>query len=152
VWRLAYHGLVIFHRLTRCGTSSSTSAVPGTRLRLSAGPREPAGCLCLRRRPAVRRQGGPSSGRCSSSAVGPGASFDDSSTGPAGRPTAANCAVTGRRPGSRLDRKVGVEGKVPPLAALALGLLVTGVLPQLRPVELSGILLLTPAEAMLLAA
>jgi Family of unknown function (DUF5941) len=45
-----------------------------------------------------------------------------------------------------------VEGKVPPLPPLFVGLLVTGVLTALGLGNLSGILLLTPAEAMLLAA
>jgi hypothetical protein len=45
-----------------------------------------------------------------------------------------------------------VEGKVPPLAPLFVGLLVTGVLTALGLGNLSGILLLTPVEAMLLAA
>lgn len=45
-----------------------------------------------------------------------------------------------------------VEGKVPPLPPLLVGLLVTGVLAALGLKNLSGILLLTPAEAMLLAA
>ncbi len=45
-----------------------------------------------------------------------------------------------------------VEGKVPPLPPLLVGLLVTGVLGALGLRNLSGILLLTPAEAMLLAA
>ena len=44
-----------------------------------------------------------------------------------------------------------VEGKVPPLAPLFVGLLVTGVLTALGLGNLSGILLLTPVEAMLLA-
>src|ERR1700761_808679 len=45
-----------------------------------------------------------------------------------------------------------VEGKVPPLAPLFVGLLVTGVLTAVGLGNLSGILLLTPVEAMLLAA
>jgi hypothetical protein len=45
-----------------------------------------------------------------------------------------------------------VDGKVPPLPPLLVGLLVTGVLAALGLGNLSGILLLTPAEAMLLAA
>ncbi|MGH3278588.1 MAG: DUF5941 domain-containing protein [Trebonia sp.] len=45
-----------------------------------------------------------------------------------------------------------VAGKVPPLPPLAVGLLVTGVLTALGLHNLSGILLLTPVEAMLLAA
>ncbi len=45
-----------------------------------------------------------------------------------------------------------VEGKVPPFPPLAVGLLVTGVLAALGLHNLSGILLLTPVEAMLLAA
>lgn len=45
-----------------------------------------------------------------------------------------------------------VEGKVPPLAPLAVGLLVTGVLTALGLRNLPGFLLLSPVEAMLLAA
>ncbi len=45
-----------------------------------------------------------------------------------------------------------VDGRVPPLPLLFVGLLVTGVLTALGLRNLSGILLLTPAEAMLLAA
>lgn len=45
-----------------------------------------------------------------------------------------------------------VEGKVPPLPPLFVGLLVTGVLAALGLGNLPGVLLLTPAEAMLLAA
>jgi Family of unknown function (DUF5941) len=45
-----------------------------------------------------------------------------------------------------------VDGKVPPLAPLVVGLLVTGVLTALGLRNLPGILLLTPVEAMLLAA
>ena len=45
-----------------------------------------------------------------------------------------------------------VEGKVPPFPPLIVGLLVTGVLSALGLHNLSGILLLTPAEAMLLVA
>lgn len=45
-----------------------------------------------------------------------------------------------------------VDGKVPPLPPLMVGLLVTGVLTALGLHNLSGILLLSPAEAMLLAA
>ncbi len=45
-----------------------------------------------------------------------------------------------------------VDGKVPPLPPLVVGLLVTGVLAALGLRNLPGILLLTPVEAMLLAA
>jgi len=45
-----------------------------------------------------------------------------------------------------------VDGRVPPLPPLVVGLLVTGVLAALGMRNLSGILLLTPVEAMLLAA
>jgi hypothetical protein len=44
-----------------------------------------------------------------------------------------------------------VAGKVPPMAPLAVGLLVTGVLTALGLHNLPGVLLLTPVEAMLLA-
>jgi hypothetical protein len=60
--------------------------------------------------------------------------------------------------GYRGDGRVGVwigkwvEGKVPPWPPLVVGLLVTGVLVALGLHNLSGILLLTPVEAMLLAA
>jgi hypothetical protein len=62
--------------------------------------------------------------------------------------------LRGYRGDGRLAVWIGkwVEGKVPPLAPLFVGLLVTGVLTALGLGNLSGILLLTPAEAMLLAA
>ena len=62
--------------------------------------------------------------------------------------------LRGYRGDGRLAIWIGkwVEGKVPPLPPLFVGLLVTGVLAALGLGNLSGILLLTPAEAMLLAA
>jgi hypothetical protein len=62
--------------------------------------------------------------------------------------------LRGYRGDGRLAVWIGkwVEGKVPPLPPLLVGLLVTGVLAALGLGNLSGILLLTPAEAMLLAA
>jgi Family of unknown function (DUF5941) len=62
--------------------------------------------------------------------------------------------LRGYRGDGRLAVWIGkwVEGKVPPLPPLLVGLLVTGVLAALGLKNLSGILLLTPAEAMLLAA
>jgi len=63
-------------------------------------------------------------------------------------------ALRGYRGDGRLAIWIGkwVEGKVPPLPPLLVGLLVTGVLAALGLHNLSGILLLTPVEAMLLAA
>jgi hypothetical protein len=63
-------------------------------------------------------------------------------------------ALRGYRGDGRLAVWIGkwVEGKVPPLPPLLVGLLVTGVLAALGLRNLSGILLLTPVEAMLLAA
>ena len=62
--------------------------------------------------------------------------------------------LRGYRGDGRLAIWIGkwVEGKVPPLPPLLVGLLVTGVLAALGLGNLSGILLLTPVEAMLLAA
>ena len=62
--------------------------------------------------------------------------------------------LRGYRGDGRLGVWIGkwVEGKVPPWPPLVVGLLVTGVLVALGLRNLSGILLLTPVEAMLLAA
>jgi hypothetical protein len=62
--------------------------------------------------------------------------------------------LRGYRGDGRLAVWIGkwVDGKVPPLPPLLVGLLVTGVLAALGLRNLSGILLLTPVEAMLLAA
>jgi Family of unknown function (DUF5941) len=62
--------------------------------------------------------------------------------------------VRGYRGDGRIAVWIGhwVDGRVPPLPLLAVGLLVTGVLAALGLHNLSGILLLTPVEAMLLAA
>jgi Family of unknown function (DUF5941) len=62
--------------------------------------------------------------------------------------------VRGYRGDGRIAIWIGkwVEGRVPPLPPLVVGLLVTGVLTALGLGNLSGILLLTPVEAMLLAA
>ncbi|HEY0934599.1 MAG TPA: DUF5941 domain-containing protein [Trebonia sp.] len=62
--------------------------------------------------------------------------------------------IRGYRGDGRIAVRIGgwVGGRVPPLPPLAVGLLVTGVLAALGLHNLSGLLLLTPAEAMLLAA
>jgi len=62
--------------------------------------------------------------------------------------------LRGYRGDGRLAVWIGswVNGRVPPLPPLVVGLLVTGVLAALGLRNLPGILLLTPAEAMLLAA
>jgi Family of unknown function (DUF5941) len=62
--------------------------------------------------------------------------------------------LRGYRGDGRISVWIGrwVGGRVPPLAPLFVGLLVTGVLTALGLRNLSGILLLTPVEAMLLAA
>ncbi len=62
--------------------------------------------------------------------------------------------VRGYRGDGRISVWIGhwVDGRVPPLPLLAVGLLVTGMLAALGLHNLSGILLLTPVEAMLLAA
>lgn len=62
--------------------------------------------------------------------------------------------LRGYRGDGRIAVRIGkwVDGKVPPLPPLVVGLLVTGVLTALGLHNLSGILLLTPVEAMLLAA
>jgi hypothetical protein len=62
--------------------------------------------------------------------------------------------LRGYRGDGRISIWIGkwVDGKVPPMAPLFVGLLVTGVLTALGLRNLPGILLLTPVEAMLLAA
>lgn len=62
--------------------------------------------------------------------------------------------LRGYRGDGRISLWIGkwVGGRVPPLPPLVVGLLVTGVLAALGLRNLSGILLLTPVEAMLLAA
>jgi hypothetical protein len=62
--------------------------------------------------------------------------------------------LRGYRGDGRISVWIGkwVDGRVPPLPPLVVGLLVTGVLAALGLRNLSGILLLTPVEAMLLAA
>jgi hypothetical protein len=62
--------------------------------------------------------------------------------------------LRGYRGDGRIAMWIGgwVGGRVPPLAPLIVGLLVTGVLTALGLRNLPGILLLTPVEAMLLAA
>jgi hypothetical protein len=62
--------------------------------------------------------------------------------------------VRAYRGDGRISRWIGgwVDGRIPPLPPLAVGLLVTGVLAALGLRNLSGILVLTPVEAMLLAA
>ena len=61
--------------------------------------------------------------------------------------------IRGYRGDGRISVWIGgwVGGRIPPLAPLFVGLLVTGVLAALGLRNLSGILLLTPVEAMLLA-
>jgi Family of unknown function (DUF5941) len=73
-----------------------------------------------------------------------------SSTRPGRRPV----EVRGYRGDGRVSMWIGgfVGGRIPPLAPLFVGLLVTSVLAALGLRNLSGILLLTPVEAMLLAA
>jgi hypothetical protein len=62
--------------------------------------------------------------------------------------------LRGYRGDGRISVWIGkwVEGRVPPMVLLFVGLLVTGVLTALGLRNLPGILLLTPVEAMLLAA
>ena len=72
------------------------------------------------------------------------------STRPGWRPV----EVRGYRGDGRISMWIGgfVDGRIPPLAPLFVGLLVTGVLVALGLRNLPGILVLTPVEAMLLAA
>jgi hypothetical protein len=70
------------------------------------------------------------------------------------RQAAPRGEVRGYRGDGRISMWIGgfVGGRLPPLAPLVVGLLVTGVLAALGLRNLSGILILTPVEAMLLAA
>jgi hypothetical protein len=69
------------------------------------------------------------------------------------RPGRRPVEVRGYRGDGRISVWIGrfVDGRIPPLAPLFVGLLVTGSLTALGLRNLSGILVLTPVEAMLLA-
>jgi hypothetical protein len=148
VWRLAIMAVILTVLTAMVNVCVHGPALPGTRLRVFGPPgdiRLPVACfaaLVLGARAAflvVIVLG-----------VGAlGATIIDGT-----HRTSDRGELRGYRGDGRIAVWIGkwVEGKVPPLPPLLVGLLVTGVLAALGLGNLSGILLLTPAEAMLLAA
>ncbi len=149
VWRLAIIAVILTVLTAMVDVCVHGPALPGTRLRLFGPPgdvRLPAG---LRRRPAVRRQGGlprrarPRRGRARSRR---------SSTAPVRPATEASCAATGATAGSRSGSASGSTARCRPCRPCSSGCSSPGCSTALGLRNLPGILLLTPVEAMLLAA
>jgi hypothetical protein len=148
VWRLATMAVILSALTAMTDICVHGPALPGARLRLFGPPgdvRLPVACLVVlifgaRAAFLVVLVLG---------VVALGATIADGTRRPVDRGE-----LRGYRGDGKLAIWIGkwVEGKVPPLAPLFVGLLVTGVLTALGLGNLSGILLLTPAEAMLLAA
>ena len=148
VWRLAIMAVILTVLTAMVDVCVHGPALPGIRQRLFGPPgdiRLPVACaavLLLGARAAfliVLILG----------VAALGATIIDGTRG-----TSDRGELRGYRGDGRLAVWIGkwVEGKVPPLPPLLVGLLVTGVLAALGLGNLPGILLLTPVEAMLLAA
>ncbi len=148
VWRLAIIAVILAVLTAMVDVCVHGPALPGMRLRLFGPPgdvRLPVACVVLllfgaRTAFLVVLVLG---------VVALGATIIDGTRQPSDRGE-----LRGYRGDGRIAVWIGkwVDGKVPPLPPLLVGLLVTGVLAALGLGNLSGILLLTPAEAMLLAA
>jgi Family of unknown function (DUF5941) len=148
VWRLAILAVIFTVLTAMVDVCVHGPALPGTRLRLFGPPgdiRLPLACaavLVFGARAAflvVLVLG----------VVALGVTIADGT-----QKTSDRGELRGYRGDGRIAIWIGkwVDGKVPPLPPLLVGLLVTGVLAALGLKNLSGILLLTPVEAMLLAA
>lgn len=148
VWRLATMAVILTALTAMVDICVHPPALPGARLRLFGPPgdvRLPVACgaaLLFGTRAAflaVLLLG----------VAALGATVIDGTRHPSDRGE-----LRGYRGDGRIAVWIGkwVQGKVPPLAPLFVGLLVTGVLTALGLRNLPGILLLTPVEAMLLAA
>jgi len=148
IWRLAIMAVILTVLTAMVDVCVHGPALPGIRLRLFGPPgdiRLPVACA------AVLLFGA----RAAFLVVlvlgvaALGATIIDGTRG-----TGDRGELRGYRGDGRLAVWIGkwVEGKVPPLPPLLVGLLVTGVLAALGLGNLPGILLLTPVEAMLLAA
>jgi hypothetical protein len=148
VWRLAIISVILTVLTAMVDVCVHGPALPGTRLRLFGPPgdiRLPVACAAV-------LVFGARAGFLVVLVLGVaalGATIMDGT-----RQAGDRGELRGYRGDGRIAVWIGkwVEGKVPPLPPLIVGLLVTGVLAALGLGNLSGILLLTPAEAMLLAA
>ncbi|MGH3265224.1 MAG: hypothetical protein ACRDNS_24885, partial [Trebonia sp.] len=148
VWHLAVMAVILTLLTAMVDVCAHGPGLPLTRRRLLGPPgdiRVPVACLAA----LVL---GPRAAFLAVLVLGvavAGAMVIDGTRHPSGRGE-----LRGYRGDGRLAIWIGkwVEGKVPPLPPLLVGLLVTGVLAALGLGNLPGILLLTPAEAMLLAA
>jgi hypothetical protein len=148
VWRLAVIAVVLTVLIPVVDLCVHGPALPGSRLRLFGPPgdaRLPVACAAL---PAF----GARAAFLAVLILGVAAVLASVIDG------ARHAADRGELRGYRGDGWISVwigrwvDGRLPPLAALFVGLLVTGVLTALGLGNLSGILLLTPVEAMLIAA
>jgi hypothetical protein len=148
VWRLAIMAVILTVLTAMVDVCVYGPALPGTRMRLFGPPgdiRLPVAC-------AVVLLFGARAGFLLVLVLGVaalGATIIDGT-----RRVRDRGELRGYRGDGRIAIWIGkwVDGKVPPLPPLFVGLLVTGVLAALGLKNLSGILLLTPVEAMLLAA
>src|SRR6185437_2026102 len=148
VWRLAIIAVILTVLTAMVDICVHGPALPGTRLRLFGPPgdiRLPVAC-------AAMLMFGARAAFLVVLVLGVaalGATIIDGT-----RQASDRGELRGYRGDGRIAIWIGkwVEGKVPPLPPLFVGLLVTGVIVALGLKNLSGILLLTPAEAMLLAA
>jgi Family of unknown function (DUF5941) len=148
VWRLAIIAVILTAVTAMVDVCVHGPALPGARLRLFGPPgdiRLPAACavvLVLGARAAFLAV-------FVLGAVALGVTIIDGT-----RQAHNRGELRGYRGDGRIAVWIGrwVDGKVPPLPPLFVGLLVTGVLTALGLQNLLGILLLTPVEAMLLAA
>jgi hypothetical protein len=148
VWRLAILAVIFTVLTAMVDVCVHGPALPGTRLRLFGPPgdiRLPLACLAV-------LVFGPRAAFLVVLVLGVvalGVTIADGT-----HQTSDRGELRGYRGDGRIAVWIGkwVDGKVPPLPPLLVGLLVTGVLAALGLKNLSGILLLTPVEAMLLAA
>jgi hypothetical protein len=148
VWRLAILAVIFTVLTAMVDVCVHGPALPGTRLRLFGPPgdiRLPLACAAV-------LVFGPRAAFLVVLVLGVvalGVTIADGT-----HQTSDRGELRGYRGDGRIAVWIGkwVDGKVPPLPPLLVGLLVTGVLAALGLKNLSGILLLTPVEAMLLAA
>lgn len=148
VWHLAVVAVILALLTAMTDICVSSPARPGARLRLFGPPgdlRLPLTCLAV-------LLAGTRAGLLVAVILGAAALVTTVIEGTRGQPDRGE--LRGYRGDGPVSVWIGrwVDGRVPPLPLLFVGLLVTGVLTALGLRNLSGILLLTPAEAMLLAA
>jgi hypothetical protein len=148
VWRLAILAVIFTVLTAMVDVCVHGPALPGTRLRLFGPPgdvRLPLACAAV-------LLFGARAGFLVVLVLGVAALVATIIDGT--HQTSTRGELRGYRGDGRIAVWIGkwVDGKVPPLPPLLVGLLVTGVLAALGLRNLPGILLLTPVEAMLLAA